>query len=106
MTDPGGSPTRVSDTDYPGNMTPVRLTVPGVVYLDGRFYVMDTGCKNLQPAADNPSSWAATDFLSAQSEPGQGAAIAKSGQYVVAFMSFPLSCFTTQGTQQDRRYQG
>lgn len=97
VTDPGGSPTRVSDTDYPGNMTPVRLTVPGVVYLDGRFYVMDTDARIYNSAADNPSSWAATDFLSAQSEPGQGAAIAKSGQYVVAFKEFSVELFYNAG---------
>ena len=93
----GGAPTRVSDADYPGNMATARPTVPGVVYLDGRFYVMDQAARIYNSASDDPSSWAATDFLSAQSEPGQGVAIAKSGQYVVAFKEFSVELFYNAG---------
>jgi len=62
-----------------------RNTVPGIAYLDGYFNVMDVNGVVYSSDLDNPSSWGALNYQTAQNEPGAGVAIAKNEAYVVAF---------------------
>lgn len=70
-----------------------RTTVPGVVYLDGYFFVMDDKARIYNSALGDGSSWNALDFLTAEKEPGSGIAIAKSENYVIAFKSWSTEYF-------------
>lgn len=88
-----GVPTKVSDTDYPGNMTPARQTVPGIVYLDTYFFVMDTAGRIYNSASNDPTSWSALGFITAQNENGAGVAIGKTKNYVVAFKEYSTEPF-------------
>jgi hypothetical protein len=62
-----------------------RNTVPGIAYLNGYFCVMDVNGVIYNSAEDNPASWTALEYVTAQAENGAGKAIAKSLNYLVAF---------------------
>ena len=57
-------------------------TVPGIVFLDGYFFVMDENAKIYGCELNTPTDWNALNFISAIKEPGAGKAIAKSQNYV------------------------
>ena len=61
-----------------------RTTVPGIVYLDSYFFVMDTNAVIYNSALNDPTSWDALDIITAEKEPGAGVALAKSQSYVIA----------------------
>ena len=81
----GTTLTKVTDADYPDP------TVPGLGYLNGRFYVMNTNGDIYNSDEDAPSSWGALNFVNAQFEPDAGVAIARAGEYIVA-----LGVYTTE----------
>jgi len=68
-------------------------TVPGVVFLDGYFFVMTTDAVIYNSALGDGTSWNALDFISAQMEPGDGKAIAKSANYIIAFKDWSTEFF-------------
>lgn len=70
--------TKVSDVDYPAT------TVPGIVYLDTFFFVMDPQGKIWNSAPNDPTNWTALGVIPLQGEPNGGVAIGKVGQYLVA----------------------
>lgn len=74
-----GTLAEVTDVDYPAS------TVPGCVYLDGYFCVMDYAGTIFNSDLENPSSWNSLNYTSAEIEPDQGVAIAKHQNYIVAF---------------------
>ena len=74
-----------------------RTTVPGVVYLDGYFFVMDSNAVIYNSALNDPLSWDALDFITAAIEPGGGVALAKSQNYVVAFKEWSTEFFYDVG---------
>lgn len=87
----GTTVTLISDVDYPAK------TVPGIVYLDSTFYVMDAGAKIYGSELGDPSNWSALNFIIAQIEPGAGVALAKSANYVVAFKEWSTELFYDPG---------
>lgn len=70
-----------------------RTTVPGIVYLDGYFFVMDENAVIYNSALNNPAAWNALDFISANIEPGAGVALAKSQNYLIALKSWSTEFF-------------
>ena len=70
-----------------------KVTVPGIVYLDGYFFVMDEDARIYNSALGDGSSWNALEFITAEKEPGSGKAIAKSANYVIAFKSWSTEFF-------------
>jgi hypothetical protein len=74
-----------------------RTTVPGIVYLDGYFFVMDENAVIYNSGLNDPLSWGALDFITAAIEPGQGVALAKSQNYVVAFKEWSTEFFYNVG---------
>jgi hypothetical protein len=78
-----------------GTITAVggAVTVPGIVFLDGYFIVMDTEATIYTSAINDASSWNALDFITAQIEPGAGKALAKSQNYVIAFKQWSTEFF-------------
>jgi hypothetical protein len=86
-----GSPT----TPATGTITASggRNTVPGIAYLNGYFCVMDVNGVIYNSAEDNPASWTALEYVTAQAENGAGKAIAKSLNYLVAFKEWSTEFF-------------
>lgn len=82
-----GTLTAVTDVDYPAT------TVPGAVYLDGYFFVMTPAGEIYNCALEDPTSWGALDFISAEIEPDDAVAIAKHMNYVVALKSTTTELF-------------
>lgn len=61
------------------------VTVPGIVYLDTYFFVMDPQGRIWNSAQNDPSTWTALGTIAMQNEPNGGVAIAKYLNYIVAF---------------------
>jgi len=74
-----------------------RTTVPGIVFLDGYFFVMDAKAKIYGCELEAPNDWDALNFITAQKEPGAGKAIAKSQNYVIAFKEWSTEFFFNAG---------
>lgn len=74
-----------------------RVTVPGIVYLDGYFFVMDQNAVIYNSGLKAPLEWNALDFIGAESEPGNGVAIAKSQSYIIAMKSWSTEFFYDAG---------
>ena len=60
-------------------------TVPGIVYLDGYFFVMDPQGRIWNSSINDPTTWTALGVIAMQNEPNGGVAIAKLGNFVVGF---------------------
>jgi len=69
----------ITDPDYPAT------TVPGIVFLDGYFFVMTPNGEIYNSNLEDPTSWNALDFITAEMEPDDGVAIFKHLNYIVAF---------------------
>lgn len=74
-----------------------RTTVPGIVYLDGYFFVMDRNAVIYSCALGDPTTWNALDFITANIEPGSGIAIAKSQNYIIAMKAWSTEFFYDAG---------
>ena len=71
--------TKITNANYPAN------TVPGIVYLDGSYYVGTADSKIWGSAIEDPTTWSALNFVSANTDSDSLVAIAKSLNYLVAF---------------------
>jgi hypothetical protein len=82
-------------TPATGTITAVggRKTVPGIVYLDASFYVMDEAAVIYGSDLNTGLSWNALNFITAQVEPGAGVCIAKTQNYVIAFKEWSTEFF-------------
>ena len=74
-----------------------KVTVPGIVFLDGYFAVMDTNAIIRTCALNDPMTWNALDFIGANVEPGVGKAIAKTQSYIIAFKEWSTEFFYDAG---------
>lgn len=86
-----GTLTEVTDADFPDN------TVPGVVSLDGYIFVMTIDGIIYNSDLEAPLAWNALNFITAESEPDQGVAIAKHQNYVVALKERTIELFYDAG---------
>ena len=73
------------------------VTVPGLVYLDGYFFVMDPQGRIWNSAPNDPSTWTALGVIAMQNEPNGGRAIAKLANYVVGFGVWSTEFFYDAG---------
>ena len=87
----GSNLTPITDPDYPAT------TVRGVVWLDSYVFVMTPDGVIHNSDLNNPSSWAATSFISANAEPDAGVAIARQLNYLVAFGEWSTEFFYDAG---------
>ena len=83
--------TEVTDVDYPSE------TVPGIVYLDGTYYVMTPAGRICGSDINDPTSWDALNFIQCQAEPDSGMAIARLANYVVGFSQYSTEFFYNAG---------
>lgn len=82
-----GTLTQVTDADYPA------VTVPGAVYLDGYFFVMDKDGTIYNCDLENPDSWNSLNYITAEAEWDKGVAIAKHQNYVLALKDWTCELF-------------
>lgn len=87
----GSSLTKVTDAQYPAE------TVRGAPYLNGIFYVMDTDGTIWGSAEDDPTSWAADNFVTAEFEPDGGVCLAKLVSNIVALGTYTTEMFFDAG---------
>ncbi len=83
--------TRVTSANYPA------LTVPGLVFLDGTFYVADSSGKIYGSGINDPTTWSALNYISAEIENDGLVAIEKSLNYLVAFGQWTTEFFYDAG---------
>lgn len=86
-----GTLKRVVDSNYPS------VTVPGIVYLDGTFYVMTPTGDIYGSAIENPAAWSALNFINASAEPDAGVALARQNNYLVALGTRTVEFFYDAG---------
>ena len=72
-------------------------TVPGIVYINGYFVVMDTSGRIWNSASEDPTTWGALDYVDAQNDSSRGMGIAFSRGYVVAFKEWSTEFFYDAG---------
>lgn len=87
----GLSVVQITDPDYPPS------TVFGVVYLDGTVYVMNSRGVIYGSDLNAPTSWTATNFISANAEADSAVALVRQLNYVVAFKEFSTEFFYDAG---------
>lgn len=74
-----------------------RNTVPGIAYMDGYFVVMDVNGVVYNSAIDNPGSWNALEYITAQAETGAGKFLGRSQSYIVALKEWSTEFFYNAG---------
>lgn len=79
--------TKITDADYP------TVTVPGVAFLDGYFFVMDSDGVIYNSDLEAPLTWNSLNFISCEEEPDGGVAIAKYMNYIVGFGQWTTQFF-------------
>lgn len=68
-------------------------TVPGITYINGYFSVMDVNGVIWTSASDDPTTWDALDFVTAQFENGAGRALVQSANLNVALKEWSTEFF-------------
>lgn len=71
--------------------------VPGAVYLDGFYYIMDTNSRIWNSNLDDLTTWASTGLITANQFGGQPVALSRSQNYVVAFKEYTTEFFYNAG---------
>lgn len=88
----GGVVTLIADVNFIGNL-PGNILAYGWAYLDGTLYAMDQSCNIQGSNINNPLVWSALNLIVANSEPGDGVAIAKHLSYVLALKTKNVEVF-------------
>lgn len=92
----GGGPTVSAVASASLNSFPTN-PVPGLVYLDGYVFAMDSKGQIWQSDNETPSAWGALNYTSAKSEADDGKAIARHLNYIVAFKEWTADFFYDAG---------
>lgn len=83
----GGTLTAITSPNYP------TTTVPGIVYMDGYIFVMTPLGQIYNSDLEDPTTWGALNFITAETEPDNGVAITKHMNYVVALGQWSIEFF-------------
>jgi hypothetical protein len=86
-----GAAASASLNSFPAN------PVPGLVYLNGYVFAMDSQGQIWQSDNENPTAWGALNFTSAKSEADEGKALARHLNYIVAFKEWTADFFFDAG---------
>jgi Phage stabilisation protein len=79
--------TKITSANFPS------ITVRGVVYLDGTYYVMDPKGNIFGSAINNPASWSALNVIASQSEPDSGVCLSRQLNLIVSFGKYSTEFF-------------
>jgi hypothetical protein len=71
--------------------------VPGIIYLDGYVFAMDSQGQIFQSDNENPNVWGPLNYTSAVSEADKGKALARHLNYVIAFKEWTADFFYDAG---------
>ena len=85
------NPTTVVGTYSVANYPPI--TVKGIVYLDGTYYVMDPNGSIYGSGINSPTSWSALNVIQANAEPDGGIALFRQLNLIVSFQAFSTEFF-------------
>jgi hypothetical protein len=80
------------------NGFPTDTIVPGAAYFDTYTFIMTQDGKIWNSEPNNPTSWDALNFITAEAEPDKGVALAKHFNYLVAFGQWSTEFFYDAGT--------
>ena len=69
------------------------VTVPGIVYLDGAYYVMDAQCNIWGSNINDPMTWTQLNYIIANGIAGTGVALNIISNYLVALKSLSTEFF-------------
>lgn len=98
---PENTVTKITDPDFPTTLA------GGAVTLDGYLFVMDTEATLYQSDRDDPTSWNALNFITAEREPDGGVFLAKHHNSLVAVgtrtVEFFYDAANPQGSVLNRR---
>lgn len=78
-------------------VTPPVGNVPGWAFVDGTLYYMTPGAQIYGSGINDPTTWDADNFLTAQIEPDAGVALRKHLVYVLAFKTWTTEAFYDRG---------
>jgi len=84
--------TKITDPDYPA------VTVPGVSWLNGRFFVASDSGAIRNSAINNPFSWSALAVIQTVADAESIVALTKLRSYIVALKQFSIEYFFDVGT--------
>jgi hypothetical protein len=77
--------TKITDLNFPPNQTPALQITKGGAVLNETLFVGCTNGELWNSAVEDPTSWAGTDFTTAEVEKDQGVYVAKQNQNIVFF---------------------
>ena len=82
------------------SFAPVGPFATGLVYIDGYLVVATLAGRLYSSGIDNPTSWNALDYITAEAEPDPLVGIAKHFNYVIAFGQWSTEFFYDNGANQ------
>jgi hypothetical protein len=83
----------ISDTDFPPEQTPALQLAKGGAVLNGALYVMATNGEIFGSDTEDPTSWGALNFLTAEINPDPGVYLTDHGQNIAAFGTRTIEFF-------------
>lgn len=83
----------ITDTDFPPNQTPALTLAKGGAVINETMYVGTTGGLIFSSAVEDPTSWGALDFISAELKPDNLVAIYEHSNHIAAFGTSTLEFF-------------
>lgn len=89
--------TEITDVDFPPKQTPTLQISRGGTALNGALYVMDTAGTIWGSASEDPTTWNALNFITAEIETDGGVALALHHQHIVAFGQRTIEFFYDAG---------
>ena len=88
---------KVTDVDYPGNMTPAKTVKPGAVFLNGFIYVMDKDGVIYNSDLNSIVNWTANGSIQSNSYPDKGVTLIRYRNLVTAFGTTSVEFFSDAG---------
>jgi hypothetical protein len=88
---------KVTDVDYPGNMSPVKTVQPGAVFLNGFIYVMDNKGTVYNSDLNSIVNWTADGSINSNSYPDGGITLIRYRNLVAAFNATSTEFFSDAG---------
>lgn len=93
----GGAWTQITDVDFPLAQTPALVTTGAPVHMDGYMFIMCTNGQIWNSDLNSLANWSAASFITAQSYPDGGCALARYKDMIVAFGLGSIEFFKNVG---------
>jgi hypothetical protein len=91
----GGSVTKISDSDFPGNAS--RSLAGNFAHMDGYAFVMDITGRVYNSDLNSVTAWTAGSFITANSTPDVGVGVVRHRNTIIAFCKGHLDVFRNAG---------